>query len=157
MIRYGSNTKIYCYIKYSSAILICFFSLLTAVSCGSSKKQPDQVTTSLLALRSLKQLEYRCPRINHPFIEEAISRVMVRLEIDPLHTKVFVLDCKVPFSLVAGEGLIFISRGMLEIIPNEASLAFLLAHEAAHHNLGHLRRIDADTSYRRSEEEEADR
>ncbi|MBC8134759.1 MAG: M48 family metalloprotease, partial [Fibrella sp.] len=36
---------------------------------------------------------------------------------------------------------IYIARGLLQEFPGDEPVAFVLAHEAAHHDLGHVRRV----------------
>jgi predicted Zn-dependent protease len=51
-----------------------------------------------------------------------------------------VLDHPLPLGLTTGDGDIYVTRGVLALLDNEAELAALLAHEMAHVVLGHRAR-----------------
>ncbi|HMO01895.1 MAG TPA: M48 family metallopeptidase [Oligoflexia bacterium] len=52
--------------------------------------------------------------------------------------KIILIDNPLPLAYLPGDGLIIISRGLVSIINNEAELAFIIAHEMAHEQLGHF-------------------
>lgn len=53
------------------------------------------------------------------------------------HWKVILLASHSPVAFSAGNGLIFISRGVIVHLESEAELAAVISHEMAHHLLGH--------------------
>jgi Zn-dependent protease with chaperone function len=51
--------------------------------------------------------------------------------------QVFILNVEDPNAFSAGAGTIFITKGLLLSLPNEAALASVISHEMAHQMLGH--------------------
>jgi Zn-dependent protease with chaperone function len=54
----------------------------------------------------------------------------------PLHTTILAINPPLAFTL-AGQH-VYLSRRLLERLPTDDAVAFVLAHEAAHHDLGHF-------------------
>lgn len=57
---------------------------------------------------------------------------------NPLPFRAVVLDLPEPVSFSLPGGFVMLSTGLLAALENEAQLALILAHEAAHSSLGHL-------------------
>jgi predicted Zn-dependent protease len=54
----------------------------------------------------------------------------------PLETAILWIPAPLAFTLVGR--YVYLSRSLLERLPTDDAVAFVLAHEAAHHDLGHL-------------------
>lgn len=97
-------------------------------------------------------------RIRDSALEAWLADLVRR--IDPVHgraVRLYVLDLRTPQADLIGERLLRLRLGLLLALHNEAELVFVLAHELAHRELGHVaarRRPDWDAQIA---EREADR
>jgi Zn-dependent protease with chaperone function len=72
---------------------------------------------------------------------DRVERVQERLnqhraDKGPLDTTILEIDPPLAFTLVGHH--VYLSRRLLERLPTDDAVAFVLAHEAAHHDLGHF-------------------
>ncbi len=82
-----------------------------------------------------------CGRDTTPWVLEIVERVMSTLRPslpsgEPPHVVVLLTQPLIAFT--APGRFIYISRRLLERCPGDPAVAFLIAHEVAHHQLGHL-------------------
>ncbi len=78
-------------------------------------------------------------RIRDPSLETWLGELLRR--IDPVHgdeVRLYLLDLDSPQADLVGERLLRIRLGLLLALRNEAELVFVLAHELAHRELGHV-------------------
>jgi Zn-dependent protease with chaperone function len=83
--------------------------------------------------------------VSRDFSHEAVSRAMAALNeartpLEPMIGEVLWLGAPVAFTF-AGP-YVYISRRLIERCASDAPVAFALAHEMGHHDLGHLDRAD---------------
>jgi predicted Zn-dependent protease len=79
------------------------------------------------------------------FSHEAVTRAMAALNkarapLEPMIAEVLWLGAPVAFTFVGP--YVYISRRLIERCASDAPVAFALAHEMGHHDLGHLDRAD---------------
>jgi len=79
------------------------------------------------------------------FSHESVERVMaalngVRSPLPPITGEVLWMSAPIAFTLSGPYA--YISRSLIEYCASDAAVAFPLAHEMAHHDLGHVKRID---------------
>ncbi|HEY5062233.1 MAG TPA: M48 family metalloprotease [Gemmatimonadaceae bacterium] len=67
-------------------------------------------------------------------VQERLNRARVGKA--PLDTTILAINPPLAFTLVGH--YVYISRRLLERLPTDDAVAFVLAHEAAHHDLGHF-------------------
>jgi predicted Zn-dependent protease len=67
-------------------------------------------------------------------VQSAINAA--RIGRPPLETVILWIPAPLAFTLVGR--YVYLSRSLLERLPTDDAVAFILAHEAAHHDLGHL-------------------
>lgn len=87
------------------------------------------------------ELVRECARETESWAIERVERVQRRLNEHregkpPLDTTILWITPPLAFTL-AGQH-VYIARSLLERLPTDDATAFVLAHEAAHHDLGHL-------------------
>lgn len=78
-------------------------------------------------------------RIRDPALEAWLADLLRR--IDPVHgpaVRLYLLDLSTPQADLIGERLLRLRLGLLLALRNEAELVFVLAHELAHRELGHV-------------------
>lgn len=78
---------------------------------------------------------------SEPWATERVQHVMTRLNefrpgLAPLECVILWVPPPVAFTFVGT--YVYISRSLLQRLPSDDSAAFVLAHEAAHHDLGHF-------------------
>ncbi|HEX8726680.1 MAG TPA: M48 family metalloprotease, partial [Gemmatimonadaceae bacterium] len=76
-----------------------------------------------------------------PWALERVSRVQARLNecrIDRPALEATILWITPPLAFTLAGRYVYISRSLLERMPTDDAVAFVLAHEAGHHDLGHL-------------------
>jgi hypothetical protein len=66
------------------------------------------------------------------YLDRLIGAVAQRIGDAPQHTRVVLFDDDALRTLALSSGTVFISRGLLEVIKDEAELVFVLGHELAH-------------------------
>ncbi|MCB0321515.1 MAG: M48 family metallopeptidase, partial [Bdellovibrionales bacterium] len=150
------------------AIILAGF--LTGCSLHSETNQYSDIDRSLSSLQTVQRLRTICPPLQlHDLNDEEelnalLQRVLYRIQIaDPAHyqsVRAEVLHCDAPFSVVGSQRVVVLSSGMLRLLPSEAALAFLFAHELAHFSLGHIQSLGLDNNdeeYRMSDETDADK
>jgi Zn-dependent protease with chaperone function len=87
------------------------------------------------------ELVRECENETESWARERIERVQTRLNDtragkQPLDTTILWIAAPLAFTLAGTH--VYISRSLLERLPSDDAVAFILAHEAAHHDLGHL-------------------
>lgn len=71
------------------------------------------------------------------YLQNRLAYVMNRGQDEPRIYRTILLNTRLPLAASAGGGIILLSRGIVQALQNEAELAFVIAHEMAHHQLGH--------------------
>lgn len=92
-----------------------------------------------------KQLVAQYGQLENPFVRDYFGYLTGRL-LDALRRhkpqadgfQVVLLATDQPMGFSAGGGFILVSRGLLLSLSSEAELAFIVGHEVAHQQLGHL-------------------
>src|SRR5437763_274631 len=82
---------------------------------------------------------------NRDFSHDAVARAMtalnsVRAPLKPMIGEVLWLGAPIAFTFAGA--YVYISRRLVERCSSDAPVAFALAHEIGHHDLGHLDRAD---------------
>lgn len=78
---------------------------------------------------------------DHGYYSQQVERVAARLQRDrrlDRRLEVLVLWLRARTAFTAPGRYIYFSRGLLERCPHDEAVAFVIAHEIAHHDLGHL-------------------
>ncbi len=136
--------------------IITFFLLATFFTSACSTPRislNDEINSSIA---TTTWLEHHYGIISHRPVSKLLARITSRLaegakaamlyrakEIDFNYRftkapwQVFVLNIDDPNAFSAGGGTIFITKGLLTSLPNEAALASVISHEMAHQMLGH--------------------
>jgi len=119
--------------------------LLVALACYSltccTPRAPHPVATRLI--------EQQYGVLKDPLVERYLEGILVRLNAavasrrQSIVPKLTLLSTSTVVALAPDEDTILISQGMLRTLANEAELAFVLAHERAHQQLGHTA-LDVD-------------
>jgi predicted Zn-dependent protease len=120
-------------------LLLCSTSFLVACS---AKPSPSLISARLL--------EEQYGVIEDPLTQRYLEGILVRLssatltrhhrtarEAPQLFPTLTLLASAKPVALAPNQDSILISQGMILAVANEAELAFVLAHERAHQQLGH--------------------
>lgn len=122
----------------SAAAVICF-------SACSSKPTISVSSKSSASIIALEQLERTYGRIENPELNSYLSGLGSLLwsaipvkDLKQQAPKVKVIQKSEAIALSLRPNLVVISPRLLELCRNEASFAFIIAHEFAHHALGHL-------------------
>jgi len=71
------------------------------------------------------------------YISHLGNLIVEASDMPDLHFRFFILDIPQANAYACPGGIVFITRGMLKTVTNEAELAFVLAHEIAHVNRFH--------------------
>jgi Zn-dependent protease with chaperone function len=78
---------------------------------------------------------------SHERVERAMAALnQTRSPLPPMLGEVLWLSAPIAFTLPGN--YVYISRSLIEYCTSDAPVAFALAHEMAHHDLGHTQRID---------------
>jgi hypothetical protein len=88
-----------------------------------------------------RELVEACGAETEPWVGEIIDRVLGRLKPElpsGAQPRVVVLLVQRLTAFTAPGPYVYVSRRLLERCPADAAVAFLIAHEVAHHQLGHL-------------------
>ena len=73
------------------------------------------------------------------YLNSLLSKIVAQSGVQGYNGKVYVLTDPRNYDVVASvEGNIFVPIGFLSLIPNEDAIAFVLAHEFAHHVYSHF-------------------
>lgn len=88
-----------------------------------------------------RQIEENAHIEGHGFFSQQVKRVAARLQPDRRFDRRF--EVLVPWlrartAFTAPGRYMYVSRGLLERCPHDEAVAFVIAHEIAHHDLGHL-------------------
>lgn len=124
------------------AWLVMCASLLAACSRGPA---PAPVEAMLQTEILLKQYG---GRVDLPFVNEYLSYLNQRLgqgleSGTPDGLDIILLRSTRPVAFAPGRRSVLVSAGLIRLLNSEAELAFVLAHEIAHHELGHTLQYSA--------------
>jgi hypothetical protein len=102
---------------------------------GLERDQQDDIKRGQDAVRDLQQQGAMPPELANPAIQQYVSTIAKRLAqnsdlLVPL--KVTVLDSKEVNAFALPGGFLFVQRGLLEAVDDEAELAGVLSHEMSH-------------------------
>lgn len=124
--------------------IIAFCLLLVALTSCAPRISPEDERRE--ALSQVSMLVDRYGEYSSPALRSYLSYLSGRLlsglpeKWRPKYDYSFVvLDTSEPLAYSAGSGIIVFSRGLVTSLGAEAELAFALAHEIAHQQLGHPR------------------
>lgn len=138
---------------------------MSLIGCSSGTlNEAEQANRRLSQELMVSMLLRRCPQSSNEVASQFVLRVGQRLmnaqaaRGTGANISLKLIECQEPLSFVAPSNTVLISTGMLSLMPSEASLAFLLAHEFSHIFLGHLQLDRAtDDGYRQEDELDADK
>jgi Zn-dependent protease with chaperone function len=133
-----------------SPLLTLSFLLLQA--CSAKTVDPESASREAHRLRLAVEQQYPEYSLSRsqaqlvpPFLLELTQRLAAALAGAgrplPYTVEIYLCDSAQPLALSPGPGLIVVSSSLLRTLPSEAALAFVLAHELAHHAYGHLLQI----------------
>ncbi len=152
-------------IKFPNFILFTLILCLYTFSCSSKKPIDIEYEYKQAYLRS-KLFEEKFGVTQSPFETEYIDYIVGRLlnheEISSLkiNYKIKLLNTERKIALSPGLGIVLLSKGLVKNLPNEASFAFIAAHEMAHGFLGHTSSLGTELAnnvkFRKKIELEAD-
>jgi len=151
--------------RIAMLLRVCLASciVLTALSSCSNFHSTgvSQPLTNLESRVALLSLTGDYGRISTPFIDDYLEYLRSRLSSTLNGNQTFsliLLDTHTPLALSSSSGLTAFSKGLVLSLHSEAELAFVLAHELAHHDLSHFDRSigEHSPSARQKMEFEAD-
>lgn len=136
-----------------------FFTLLTAFATATgcsvqAVQHPKKLSGRLLTER----LKSSYGVLTAPDVTDYLARITVNLaggHPSDVPSPI-VLDTRKPIAIAAEQDQYLISSGLLCELDNEGELAFIIAHELAHLQLGHLERTAENTEQQLAQETAAD-
>ena len=134
--------------KYSVFFRICFLFLALYGCAKAPAPLPDDYASGV---QTAKMLVDRYGAVSSPELEDYLSGIVKRLSSGRAQTqrrssyRVIVLNLGSAQAYSPGASIILLSRGMILSLRSESELAFVLAHEMAHQDLGHTRRPDLNS------------
>lgn len=130
------------------------------MSCTSSPRASHRLPRTTLSAAPLIQ---RCGEFGGEKEQRYLESLVSRLTQERVTYRFILVRCPEAVALSVGEGIVVLSRGLIEKTPNEATLAFVLAHEIIHdvkghhHSLESVSSLEARRELQQSLELEADR
>lgn len=126
--------------KVSTRSLFCF--LLALPGCAPAVPSRRIARATLNA----SPLIQRCGEFGGENEQKYLKFLTQRLSQGKLSYRFILVRCREPIALSIGERVIVLSKGLLEKVPNEAALVFVLAHEIIHDIKGHHQRLELERS-----------
>jgi len=127
--------------KVSTRSLFCF--LLALTGCAPSEVPSRRIARATLNASPLVQ---RCGEFGGENEQRYLNSLTRRLTQGQLSYRFILVRCPQPIALSVGERVIVLSRGLIEKVPNEAALVFVLAHEIIHDIKGHHQKLELEES-----------
>ena len=134
--------------KYSAFFRICFLSLALFGCAKAPAPSPNDYASGVQTAKSLVD---RYGAVSSTELDEYLSGIVKRLASgtgqgrNRSSYRVVVLNLGTAQAYSPGASIILLSRGMILSLRSESELAFVLAHEIAHQELGHTRRSDLNS------------
>lgn len=133
-----------CQMKYGVAAALLLGGCATPVT-----HKVDPYEQGILFARDIRD---RCGEVQTPRTDEFINYLQSRL-LGPLNQaatvtrtlEISLVGCNEPMAYAPGNGSVIISKGLARILPREAELAFVIAHEIAHERLFHPFKLQNET------------
>ncbi len=114
---------------------------------GRSTKAFDRVLSKVIPVNSVDERQYGDAiarrfqsRIKESAEQDYLNDLMKNISAfakKPFQYRVYIIDYQTPNAFAMPGGIIFISRGLLQVVQSEAELVYILAHEMGHIELSH--------------------
>jgi len=120
-----------------SKILIISFLLFGCTSTASNSS--EEFSSSVAITKDLVNKFGEIPRT--PFLSVIENRLGSHLKLSGSIPRIILLRTNDRFAYSPGNGFVVLSIGLVKKLRSEAAFAFVVAHELAHQELGHLSRV----------------
>ena len=133
----------------SYILLICC--LLSACSTSESltpRGTQEQRDSHSLKTTQLLRQNYgviQCPRADR-YLNQILNPLIHEAGLSN-HQRIEILDTTAVFSVTSELGEIFISKGLVQVLPSPGALSFIIAHELAHKALQHDYALSSRENY----------
>jgi len=121
-----------------------YLSFLCAFCSSCSPHSSPATTTSLPAAIKTQELIYSYGLSRNttcaPYLERRLNSILDR---SAPRFSINLLATEIPFALSPGDTTILLSVGLIRRLTTEGEALFLLTHEVAHYQLGHIEKMNA--------------